>query len=65
MNQENADYVKELLFYDEDSAGGTMTTGYISINKDMTALEAIDHMREEAEEAETIYYIYVVDDEEN
>lgn len=32
---------KELLFYDEDlSAGGTMTTGYISINKDMTALEA-------------------------
>ena len=64
LNQENADYVKELLFYDEDSAGGTMTTGYISINKDMTALEAIDHMREEAEEAETIYYIYVVDDEE-
>ncbi len=61
LNQENADYVKELLFYDEDSAGGTMTTGYISINKDMTALEAIDHMREEAE---TIYYIYVVDDEE-
>ncbi|MDB0438159.1 magnesium transporter [Clostridioides difficile] len=64
LNQENADYVKELLFYDEDSAGGTMTTGYISINKDMTALEAIEHMREEADEAETIYYIYVVDDEE-
>lgn len=58
LNQENADYVKELLFYDEDSAGGTMTTGYISINKDMTALEAIDHMREEAEEAGN-YLLYI------
>ena len=50
--------------YDEDSAGGIMTTGYIEINKNMTAKDAINHMRENALDAETIYYIYVVDNDE-
>ena len=64
LSKEDADDVKELLVYDEDSAGGIMTTGYIEINKNMTAKEAIDHMRENALDAETIYYIYVVDNYE-
>ena len=64
LSKEDADDVKELLVYDEDSAGGIMTTGYIEINKNMTAKEAIDHMRENALDAETIYYIYVVDNDE-
>ena len=57
LSKEDADDVKE-------SAGGIMTTGYIEINKNMTAKEAIDHMRENALDAETIYYIYVVDNDE-
>ncbi|KKY01065.1 MULTISPECIES: magnesium transporter [Paraclostridium] len=61
LNQEDAQDVKELLIYEEESAGGIMTTGYISINKDMTAKEAIEYMRENAVDAETIYYMYVVD----
>ena len=64
LSKEDADDVKELLVYDEDSACGIMTTGYIEINKNMTAKEAIDHMRENALDAETIYYIYVVDNDE-
>ena len=64
LSKEDADDVKELLVYDEDSAGGIMTTGYIEINKNMTAKEAIDHMRENALDAETIYYIYIVDNDE-
>ena len=64
LSKEDADDVKELLVYDEDSAGGIMTTGYIEINKNMTAKDAIDHMRENALDAETIYYIYVVDNDE-
>ena len=64
LSKEDAADVKELLVYDEDSAGGIMTTGYIEINKNMTAKEAIDHMRENALDAETIYYIYVVDNDE-
>ena len=64
LSQEDADDVKELLIYEEESTGGIMTTGYIEVNKDMTAKEAIDHMRKNAKEAETIYYIYVVDNQE-
>ncbi|WP_042275587.1 magnesium transporter [[Clostridium] dakarense] len=64
LSQEDADDLKELLIYEEESTGGIMTTGYIEINKDMTAKEAIEHMRENAQDAETIYYIYVVDNEE-
>lgn len=64
LSQEDADDVKELLIYEEESTGGIMTTGYIEVNKDMTAKEAIKHMRENAQDAETIYYIYVVDNEE-
>ncbi|WP_195937830.1 magnesium transporter [Romboutsia sp. 1001713B170131_170501_G6] len=64
LSKEDADDIKELLIYEEESTGGIMTTGYIEVNKDMTAKEAIEHMRNHAEEAETIYYIYVVDNAE-
>lgn len=64
LSKEDADDIKELLVYDEDSAGGIMTPGYIEVNKNMTAKEAINHMRENALDAETIYYIYVVDNDE-
>ena len=58
------DDVKELLIYEEESTGGIMTTGYIEVNKDMTAKDAIEHLRKNAQDAETIYYIYVVENEE-
>ena len=58
LSKEDADDVKELLVYDEDSAGGIMTTGYIEINKNMTAKEAIDHMRENALDAK-LYIIFM------
>lgn len=64
LNKEDAEDVKKLLGYEEESTGGIMTTGYIDVNENMTAKEAIEHMRKNAEDAETIYYIYVVDDDE-
>ena len=63
LSQKDADDVKELLIY-EESNGGIMTTGYIQINEYMTVKETIAHMRKYAEGAETIYYVYVVDNEE-
>lgn len=62
LNIDDAKNVKELLVYEEESSGGIMTTGYIKVNKNMTVRDAISHMRENASEADTIYYIYVVDD---
>lgn len=64
LNKEDAEDVRKLLGYEEESTGGIMTTGYIEVNENMTAKEAIEHMRKNAEDAETIYYIYVVNDEE-
>ena len=64
LSQEDAEDVKELLFYEEESNGGIMTTGYLEVNKDMTVKQAIEHMRENAQDADTIYYTYVVDNDE-
>jgi magnesium transporter len=52
----------DLLKYPEDSAGGIMTTEYISLPADLAAEEAIARLREIAPRAETIYYVFVVDD---
>lgn len=61
MDEEDAEELKELLHYDERSAGGLMTTNYVALPLHLTAQEAIDSIREMSPDAETIYYIYVVD----
>ncbi len=53
----------DLLKYPEESAGGIMTTEFISLPADIPVEEAIARLRELAPEAETIYYVYVVDQE--
>jgi magnesium transporter len=65
MDQEEADDVRELLQYPEDSAGGLMTTEYIALLETLTAEKAIEELRQKAPEAETIYYLYVTDDQEH
>ncbi len=65
MEPEEAEDVKELLVYDDLSAGGLMTTEYVTVSKDMTAQQTIDRIRELEPSAETIYYIYVVDSQEH
>ncbi len=65
METEEADEVRELLRYDEDSAGGLMTTEYVTVSPDMTAAQAIEHLRKVGEDAELIYYVYVTDPEEH
>lgn len=61
MESDEADEVRELLQYDEESAGGLMTTKYIAVTAEMTAAQTIEHLRKAGEEAELIYYVYVVD----
>jgi len=63
MEPEEASDVKALLKYPDDSAGGLMTPDYVTIPAGITAQQAIDHIRRVGEEAETIYYCYVVDDQ--
>ncbi len=61
--EEEADDIRGLLKYPEDSAGGIMTTDVIALPEDISADEAINRLREIAPEAESIYYVYVVDPE--
>ncbi|MFM7321860.1 MAG: magnesium transporter [Armatimonadota bacterium] len=63
MEAEEAEEVKELLHYDENTAGGLMTPEFYALPVHVTAQQAIDMLRETAPEAETVYYLYVVDDD--
>ncbi len=63
MEDEDAEDVRKLLTYPEDSAGGIMTTEYVAVSPDLTAEQTIAYLRENANEAETIFYVYVVDQE--
>jgi magnesium transporter len=65
MEKDEAAEVRELLAYPEDSAGGLMTTAYVAIPATLTAGQAIDRLRELEPDAETIYYVYVVDEAEH
>lgn len=51
----------DLLAYPPDTAGGLMSTEVVALPADMTAEEAIRVLRAKAEEAETVYYAYVTD----
>jgi magnesium transporter len=61
MNKEDSDDVRKLLSYPEDSAGGIMTTEYAYVPPDVTAEEAIAFLRQNASDAETLFYVYVTD----
>jgi CBS domain-containing protein/sporulation protein YlmC with PRC-barrel domain len=63
MQDEEADDVRMLLSYPEDSAGGMMTTDIATIRPGLTAAKAIEVLRETADEAESMFYVYVTDDE--
>ncbi len=61
MEKEEAEDVQELLEHEEDTAGGIMTTEYLSFPPDMTVEEAIRELRLEAPNVESIYYLYILD----
>lgn len=62
MDKEEADEIKELLHYEEKTAGSIMTTEFVAINKSFTVKETMNQLKIEAPDAETIYYLYIVDE---
>ncbi|MDX9745032.1 MAG: CBS domain-containing protein [Syntrophales bacterium] len=65
MEQDIAEDVKELLALPEEKAGGLMTTAFFSYPPTLTAGEAIEAIRREAEDMDFAYYIYVLDENEH
>ncbi len=65
MEVDDAEDVRELMQYEEGTAGALMTTEFIAFAADLTPEEVINQLRKMAPEAETIYYLYVVDQTEH
>jgi len=62
MDKDEANEIKALLHYEEDTAGGIMTTEYISLKTTTPVKEALMHVKEQAPDAETIYVIFAVNE---
>ena len=58
---ERAD-IRKLLSCPDGSAGSIMTTEYASLPEGITVSEALDQLRIQAPDSETIYYIYILDE---
>lgn len=62
MDPKAADEIKALLHYEEKTAGSIMTTEFVAVYTHQTVRETLQRMKQLALSAETIYYIYVLDE---
>ncbi|MCB0701598.1 MAG: magnesium transporter [Candidatus Kapaibacterium sp.] len=65
MNMLSAEDLKEarfLLGYPEESIGRLMTPDFVTVEPEFTVKEALAHIRKFGKDSETIYRIYVIDD---
>lgn len=62
MEGEEKENVAELLPYEDDTAGGLMTTEFVTLPRHLTVADAIAYLREMAETPNMIYYLYVVEE---
>lgn len=63
MQEGDSSIIKELLGYEEDTAGGLMTTEYISLYSDMLVHNVMQRIKSIASETEYIDTIYVINKE--
>ncbi len=63
-DHEQASDIVSLLGYEETTAGGLMATEFIAVNENWTVAQGIQEMRKQAEDVDTVYTIYVVDNKE-
>ncbi len=61
LAQAERDDIRQLARYEEGTAGAIMTSDYASLAPEFTASEAIERLRLEAPDKETIYQAYVID----
>ena len=60
-SKKTRDSLNRLLNYPADSAGSIMTPEYIRLRKDMTVPQALELIRREGENSETVYTLYVTE----
>lgn len=62
---ETRDDINKLLGFPKDSAGSIMTTELVTLREKMTVRDALNKMRRQAMDKETIYTCYVTDDQKH
>ncbi len=60
---EQAGSIIDLMKYDDDTAGSIMGTEMIVVNENWSMPECVKRMREQAEDMDEIFNVYVVDDD--
>ncbi len=60
MHDDCSEEIENLMQYQEDTAGGIMSTEFFSLCEDLTAKEAIEALQE-ADDVEMVFYLYVTD----
>ncbi len=60
-DSELTDDIKELLKYDEDTAGGLMAKELVSVNENLSISKCLDEIRKQAKNVTRVHSIYVVD----
>jgi magnesium transporter len=63
MPAEESQPIRELLRYDEQTAGGIMTTEALSLPASLTVEETLARLRSQNNSLEMVYYLYVVDEQ--
>lgn len=61
LAQAEREDIRKLAAYPESTVGAVMTSAYAAVPPDVTAREAIDLLRQEAPNRETIYEVFVID----
>jgi CBS domain-containing protein len=62
IQKEDAEDIQELLSHEEDTAGGLMTNDFLSYTPQTKVAEVLEQFREDSQDVETIYYIFITDE---
>ncbi|WP_027107686.1 magnesium transporter [Lacticigenium naphthae] len=62
MSRERSNEIRKILQYAKETAGSIMTTEYIAVYINQTVSSVMKEIKEKAPDAETIYYLYAVDE---
>src|SRR5699024_3632451 len=65
IDEESAEDIKQMFHYEEKTAGSSMPTEFVSAEKTPNVKVTMKHYKEEGPDAETIYYLYVVDEDKH
>lgn len=63
LKERTREAIGRLLSYPDTSAGGIMTTEFVAVRASGTVAEVLQHVREVHDEKETVYAIYLTDED--